>query len=879
MSPKAGFPRRKRFPAILGGGCLAAVLIFMGTVACHTSIRKSLDSVPGIKALIADSLRHAQRVISWKGQGDTIIVFHGGKASSFAFFSEGRDGEGLFTQVEGKGGPCDTIPATAAIYPYCPDISVMASQDGQSFIVRGIYLPPVQKYPGGTHPLLAVDTSSVAPLPDSLIFTNILSTVRIPVTGSSRLRKAELMSRDSRHLFGEAILTVNMKDGPRTDLMIASPLSHGSPLTLDFGEEGLQLSRDTTYLEFSIPCGEYQNGFSVKLFEDSRRWMEKEFREGVTLDLDAEGATLGSTHYFPTVSPARTLVLSFSPEGSIGKIARSIAERTGADFFEILPEVPYQPKDYKEGDTSSRVHGEQEGTLPTPAFLGGTVPLEGYEKIFIATPIWWDSIPRILYPILGDGDMAGRTVIPFYTGGSASVSEQNVTRYLSSLCPLSPMMEARRFEGVPSDKDLEAWLSSLGMHFGGDDFMYMEIGEGDISAIRLGESALADSFRDALPLTLTLRGDGSGTSLSGKLDKDIHGDAEAPSTLRGGDLLLDGSDAVVVFLGKDSPNTRSLKKIGQLDSDAMKSLSSLPGEGVSVTLTPKAPLRVVWANDQVTFPALPSANYSGLAWTGGNRYILVDDKSASEGWREVSMSFDVNGQIVDISPGRLVSNTGTGKVDNEGIAFVPSRNSVFLTRESGNRILEFSPDGKPTGTSLPTGMFPSNGNAGLESLSYNPVTKLFYSTTEGTLPSQDTHRIQAWGADLKEKGHWLYRMDPAQAPSPHGSTYAFGISDVCALDDGRLLVMEREADVHTSLRSVLNSRTYIKVYVVDPTRSPEGEVLPKTIVARWTTSLASLANYEGMCLGPRRMDGKRVVIFVSDGQATLPDYFRTLVLD
>ena len=43
-----------------------------------------------------------------------------------------------------------------------------------------------------------------------------------------------------------------------------------------------------------------------------------------------------------------------------------------------------------------------------------------------------------------------------------------------------------------------------------------------------------------------------------------------------------------------------------------------------------------------------------------------------------------------------------------------------------------------------------------------------------------------------------------------------------------------------------------------------------------------LANYEGMCLGPRLKDGSRVLLLVSDSQnqygGVLKDYFRTVVI-
>ena len=60
----------------------------------------------------------------------------------------------------------------------------------------------------------------------------------------------------------------------------------------------------------------------------------------------------------------------------------------------------------------------------------------------------------------------------------------------------------------------------------------------------------------------------------------------------------------------------------------------------------------------------------------------------------------------------------------------------------------------------------------------------------------------------------------------------------------------------------------------------------KTFVTGWRTVLgapdAALANYEGMCLGPKLPDGRQVIILCADSQdrymGVLLDWFRTVIL-
>lgn len=135
---------------------------------------------------------------------------------------------------------------------------------------------------------------------------------------------------------------------------------------------------------------------------------------------------------------------------------------------------------------------------------------------------------------------------------------------------------------------------------------------------------------------------------------------------------------------------------------------------------------------------------------------------------------------------------------------------------------------------------------------------------------------------LKPGPFFYYEMDvPDVGRKP--SDYAMGVSELCALDDGRLLVMEREFFVSPSK---LGSWVNVKLFVVSPADSLRGCLLPKAKLLEFKTRLSlfkyNLANYEGMCLGPRLAGGERVLLLVSDSQnrygGVLKDYFKTIVL-
>ncbi len=94
---------------------------------------------------------------------------------------------------------------------------------------------------------------------------------------------------------------------------------------------------------------------------------------------------------------SKTLVLYFSrtgeqytvgviEKGNTAIVAEMIAEKTGADSFEILPADDHYPMTYKElTDVAKREQNEN----ARPAYAGTLPDLTQYDTIFIGAPVWW----------------------------------------------------------------------------------------------------------------------------------------------------------------------------------------------------------------------------------------------------------------------------------------------------------------------------------------------------------------------------------------------------------------------------------------------------------------------------------------------------------
>lgn len=307
---------------------------------------------------------------------------------------------------------------------------------------------------------------------------------------------------------------------------------------------------------------------------------------------------------------------------------------------------------------------------------------------------------------------------------------------------------------------------------------------------------------------------------------------------------------------------------------------------------------------------VPAGNYSGIVYLGNDEYAVVSDKGETDGFYVFNISIDsITGDIQGIRMDRFVS-VGTKNRDIEGIVYLPETRTVLISGETDNRIIEYTLEGIPTGRELaiPEFMKKSRGNYGFEALAYNAGTHLIWTVTESTLPIdgeaatavngvRNHLRITSFDENMQPRAMYAYCMDAPQAKTKP-SIFAMGVSEMTALDNGSLLVLEREVFIPPMK---IGSYASSKIYTVSPDSSvpiPEfanGDVLPlkeespymsKKLLCEWKTRISlfhqDFANYEGMCLGPKLPDGSQVVILCSDSQnqysGVLRDWFRTLVI-
>ena len=239
---------------------------------------------------------------------------------------------------------------------------------------------------------------------------------------------------------------------------------------------------------------------------------------------------------------------------------------------------------------------------------------------------------------------------------------------------------------------------------------------------------------------------------------------------------------------------------------------------------------------------IPAGNYSGICAIGDDCYAVVSDKADEDGFFVFKMQIDtLRGKIRKVE-NRGFRKSGLPNRDMEGVCYCPSSNSLFISGERDNEVYEYTLDGQRTGRrlALPEVFRRADSNYGLEALTYDRVRHLFFTTTEHPLKGDSVLRIQSFADNLLPAKQYFYRPD-----DPQGKVYLHGVSELCALSDGRLLVVERQVYVP---RLKIGAKSIVRVYAVYPGDSACLEKhLVKEIRTRLTLTKRKFANVEGMC--------------------------------
>jgi len=191
-------------------------------------------------------------------------------------------------------------------------------------------------------------------------------------------------------------------------------------------------------------------------------------------DDDHSGATAPSNTAQP--ESRNCLVICFSrtgeqytvgviDKGNTAIVAEMIAEKTGADLFEVLPADDHYPMTYKE---LTDVAKQEQNEKARPAYSGDVPDLTQYDTVFIGAPVWWGDWPMIMYTFFEKNaeTLSGKNLVPFSTHEGSGLS--GFDRKLSAAIPGSTVLKGLAIRGNDAQnkqddvrKNVESWLSGL----------------------------------------------------------------------------------------------------------------------------------------------------------------------------------------------------------------------------------------------------------------------------------------------------------------------------------------------------------------------------------------------------------------------------------
>ena len=158
----------------------------------------------------------------------------------------------------------------------------------------------------------------------------------------------------------------------------------------------------------------------------------------------------------------KSIVVYFSCTGNTKAVAEEIAAQTGSYLQEIVPEEPYTEEDLNYNDDSCRANVEMNDPESRPAISNTIENLSDYDTIYIGYPIWWGSLPRIMNTFFDTYDFSGKTIVPFCTSGSSSISQSvSVIREAEPEAQIKKGLQISSAGADDSSYEVRKWLEEI----------------------------------------------------------------------------------------------------------------------------------------------------------------------------------------------------------------------------------------------------------------------------------------------------------------------------------------------------------------------------------------------------------------------------------
>ncbi len=287
-----------------------------------------------------------------------------------------------------------------------------------------------------------------------------------------------------------------------------------------------------------------------------------------------------------------------------------------------------------------------------------------------------------------------------------------------------------------------------------------------------------------------------------------------------------------------------------------------------------------------------SRELSAIAWDAPTRrlFAISDDEP-------IIVSLVPNDDYRVWTIGEAIPVSVPGPWDGEGL--VATETGFLIANEAGPHVYEVDRAGRFRGEiPIPAHYTKATTNASLESLTRSPDGRFLFVANEVAIVGDGAEGTTARGTlvrilriDLasKARAEFAYRTDAIFAAGANGM---IGVAEMAAISADELLVLERAyvPSVGNELRvyrtSLVGAKDVVDVASLDATTLALTKTLVFDVAAIEGQNSRSedpsahglYPNYEGLALGPKTADGRRLLFLVSDDNGRDAQMSRVLVL-
>ena len=177
-----------------------------------------------------------------------------------------------------------------------------------------------------------------------------------------------------------------------------------------------------------------------------------------TSQANTQNATTQTQANQNTTTGKKILTVYFSWSGNTDAFANYIHDTAGGDIVRINPVKAY-PENY---DDVADYAKEERDKKARPEFKDLGVNPEEYDVIFVGYPIWWYTLPMIMFTFFDTYDFSGKTIIPFNTHeGSGDGGTYDTIKELE---PSATVLDGHAIRGgsiAGAESEVKEWLSGL----------------------------------------------------------------------------------------------------------------------------------------------------------------------------------------------------------------------------------------------------------------------------------------------------------------------------------------------------------------------------------------------------------------------------------